>query len=103
MNTINKWLSLLAAITVLGGAAISAHAIEADTDVPPHPGKYSYISVDLISFDGQTLKTEAGDFLIDSSVQVTDHRVPDENGNLPAKAHVELTMDNGTLREVAIF
>jgi hypothetical protein len=103
MNRINKWLSLLVTITALGGAAISAHAIEADTVLPPNPGKYSYISVDLISFDGLTLKTEAGDFLIDSSVKVTDHRVPDETGKLPEKAHVELTMDSGTLREVAIF
>jgi hypothetical protein len=103
MNKIRKWLSLLVTITALGGAAISAQAIEPDVNVPASPDKYSYLSTELLSFDGQTLETEAGSFLVDSAVKVTDHRVLDENGNLPKQARVELSLEDGALREVVIF
>lgn len=102
MNRINRWLSLLVAITALGGAQITL-AIEADTQTGSQESNESYLSVDLISWDGQTLRTEGGDFVIDSSVEVLDERTLDSHGNLPEKAHVELSFENGTLRRVVLF
>ena len=103
MNRISKWFSILVTVTALGGAALTAQAIEPDVDVPFKANEYSYLSTEMLSFDGMTLNTEAGSFLVDSAVEVTDHRVADENGGLPDEAHVQLAMENGILREVEIY
>jgi len=103
MNRISKWFSILVTVTALGGAAITAQAIEPDVDVQGDADAYSYLSTEMLGFDGQTLNTEAGSFLVDSSVKVTDHRIPDESGRLPDDARVQLAMEDGVLREVVIY